>query len=201
MALTRNFLKSMGLTDEQISAIIENHMDTVEGLKAERDSLKENATKLTEAQSEVSRLTSELEQAKKNGGDAAKVQADFDAFKQQVAAERLTAATDADLAAMAKEAGIQRESFQRMAVKTFDRDFIQRGEGDAITNRSEIIERMKKDYPDFIATDPSPRGPGHVDPPTNNPNQTFTREQIQKMSREEINKNWGAIKGNLASLE
>ena len=35
MALTRNFLKSMGLTDEQVSAIIENHTDSIDGLKAE----------------------------------------------------------------------------------------------------------------------------------------------------------------------
>ena len=33
MALTRAFLKSMTLTDEQVSAIIEEHSATVTGLK------------------------------------------------------------------------------------------------------------------------------------------------------------------------
>lgn len=35
MALTRAFLKSMTLTDEQVSAIIEEHSATVTGLKNE----------------------------------------------------------------------------------------------------------------------------------------------------------------------
>ena len=165
MALTRNFLKSMGLTDEQISAIIENHMDTVEGLKAERDSLKDNAGKLTEAQAEVARLTSELEAAQKTGGDAAKVQADFDAYKQQVAAERMEAATDAELTELAKAAGIQRDSFRKLAVKTFDRALIKRSEDNTITNRDDLVAAMKQEYPDFIAT-ATTTGTSPASPPT-----------------------------------
>lgn len=199
MALTRNFLKSMGLTDEQISAIIENHMDTVEGLKADRDALKADAAKLTQAQAEVARLTGELEKAQKTGGDAAKVQADFDAYKQQIAAERMEAATDAELAELAKAAGIQRESFRKMAVKTFDRALIKRGEDNAIANRDDLVAAMKQEYPDFIATDPSPTGAPPVTPPPG-PKQTFTREQIKGMTPEEINANWAAIKSNLATL-
>lgn len=197
MALTRNFLKSMGLTDEQISAIIENHMDTVEGLKAERDSLKDNAGKLTEAQAEVARLTSELEAAQKTGGDAAKVQADFDAYKQQVAAERMEAATDAELAELAKAAGIQRESFRKMAVKTFDRALIKRGEDNAIANRDDLVAVMKQEYPDFIATDPAPTGTPPTTPPTGGV-KTYTRDQIRGMSADEINANWAAVSAALA---
>ena len=38
MAVTRKFLKGMGLTDEQVDTIIEAHSETVDGLK---DKLKE----------------------------------------------------------------------------------------------------------------------------------------------------------------
>lgn len=45
MALTRAFLKSMTLTDEQVSAIIEEHSATVTGLKGEITKYKEDAEK------------------------------------------------------------------------------------------------------------------------------------------------------------
>lgn len=46
MALTRAFLKSMTLTDEQVSAIIEEHSATVTGLKNEISKYKEDAEKV-----------------------------------------------------------------------------------------------------------------------------------------------------------
>ena len=46
MALTRAFLKSMTLTDEQVSAIIEEHSATVTGLKGEITKYKEDAEKV-----------------------------------------------------------------------------------------------------------------------------------------------------------
>ena len=46
MALTRPMLKGMNLTDEQVSAIIEAHMETVDALKEQRDNYKKAAEKL-----------------------------------------------------------------------------------------------------------------------------------------------------------
>ena len=152
MALTRNFLKSMGLTDEQVNAIIENHTDTVEGLKAERDGYKATAEKQTQNEAEITRLTNELAEAQKNSGDAAKVQADFDAFKKQIADEKAAAQTDADVLDIVKEAGIQRESFQKVVAKDFDRSKIQRGEDGTITNRQELVDDTRTRYVDFTAT-------------------------------------------------
>lgn len=53
MALTRNMLKGMGLTDEQVNAIIEEHVATVEGLKADRDKYKEDASKIVELEKKI----------------------------------------------------------------------------------------------------------------------------------------------------
>ena len=46
MSLTRSFLKGMGLTEEQVGAIIDAHTETVNGLKADRDNYKATAEKL-----------------------------------------------------------------------------------------------------------------------------------------------------------
>lgn len=43
MAFTRSFLKTMNLTDEQISAIIEEHTNVTDALKAQRDKAQKDA--------------------------------------------------------------------------------------------------------------------------------------------------------------
>lgn len=56
MAFTRNFLKSTGLTDEQISAVMEEHVAVVDGLKADRDSYKQEAEKAADLQKQLDDL-------------------------------------------------------------------------------------------------------------------------------------------------
>ena len=43
MALTRKMLKAMGIEDEKIDQIIEEHVESIDGLKAERDRYKAGA--------------------------------------------------------------------------------------------------------------------------------------------------------------
>ena len=46
MALTRKFLKALGIEDEKVDEIISAHTETVDALKAERDGYKADAEKL-----------------------------------------------------------------------------------------------------------------------------------------------------------
>ena len=64
MALTRKMLKAMGIEDEKIDQIIEEHVESVDGLKAERDRYKA-AAKDAEA------LSAELDALKAKGDGAA----------------------------------------------------------------------------------------------------------------------------------
>lgn len=178
--LTRKFLRALGVEEDKIDEIVTAHQDTLEEIKAERDSLKDNASKLAEAQAEVTRLSGELEKAKKNGGDAAKIQADFDAYKKQIADEKAAAQTDADVLALLKEAGIQRESFQQLASKSFDRSKIKRNEDGSISNRQELLDGIKTDFADCIATQQQQGTPPN-NPPTGGV-KGMTREQILAIS-------------------
>ena len=45
MALTRKMLKAMGIEDEKIDQIIDEHAESVNALKAQRDEFKEAADK------------------------------------------------------------------------------------------------------------------------------------------------------------
>lgn len=68
MSLTRKFLTGMGLTAEQVDAIIEEHASTVEALKEQRDNYKEDADKLKDVTKELNDLKQEVEE-NSNGAD------------------------------------------------------------------------------------------------------------------------------------
>ena len=53
MGFTRSFLKASGLTDEQVSAVMEEHVSVVDALKKERDGFKAEAERAAELQKEL----------------------------------------------------------------------------------------------------------------------------------------------------
>ena len=81
MALTRKFLKGMGLTDEQIESIIDNHSETISGLKDEIDKLKEEGAKLKDVQKELDGL----KQGKDWKAEHDKVQKALEDLKKEIA--------------------------------------------------------------------------------------------------------------------
>ena len=202
MALPRKQLqeKLENITPETVKEtmqwILDGHTASLEAVQEERDTFKGKA----EAIEALTRERDEWKAKFEAAGDATKIQADFDAYKQQVETEKLNAATDSALYDLAKKAGIQRESFLKLAVKNFNRDAIKRGEDSSISNGDELVEAFKTEFPDFIATDPAPTGPAPIAPPSD-PQKKFTREQIQGMSADEINRNWDAIQKSLYSLK
>ena len=58
MALTRRFLKGMGLTEEQVDTIIEAHTEVTDGLKEQINQYKADADKLVDVQKELDDLKS-----------------------------------------------------------------------------------------------------------------------------------------------
>ena len=56
MALTRKYLKSIGLTEDQIEGIVEEHIATVNDLKETANKYKADADKLPTVQKELDDL-------------------------------------------------------------------------------------------------------------------------------------------------
>lgn len=69
MSLTRAMLKGMGLTDEQVSAIIEEHTSVTEALKEQRNKFKEDAEKLPEVQKKYDDLKKDYDDLKAGADD------------------------------------------------------------------------------------------------------------------------------------
>lgn len=174
MALTRKYLKSIGLNEDQIEGVIEEHTSVTNDLKEKIKTLQTDAEKLPTVQKELDDL-----KAQGDGGYKEKYEAEAKAhreYKQQVEGEKKAALDEADVMAICKEAGIARESSLRLIVKDFDRSKIERGEDGKITNRAKLVEAVKTDYADFVGT-PGKDGTPPVAPPTGS-GSGMTREQI-----------------------
>lgn len=179
MALTRKLLKGMGLTDEQVETIIEAHTETTDGLKNQLSQYKADAEKLPGVQKELDDL-----KAAGDGGYKAKYEAEksaHDAYKQQIAGEKQKAQDDKDIAAIIKEAGVERESFQRLILNSFDRQTLKRGADGAITNRAELVEAVRTQNPDCITTT-TITGTPPANPPTGGKTGSgMTRAEIMRI--------------------
>lgn len=164
MALTRKYLRALDIPDDKIDEIIGEHTAALENIKTERDGLKAAADDLKKAQEEVTRLTGELEKAQKNSGDAAKVQADFDAYKSQVELDKANGAKKAALRRVFKEKGVARDEFADLLLGQVDLSKVEM-DGDAIKDADKLISPLKKSYAGCFAQE-NTQGVPPANPPT-----------------------------------
>lgn len=112
MALTRKFLKALGIEDEKVDEIISAHTETVDALKAERDGYKVDAEKLPGVQSQLDDANAALNDTK-DGGFKAKYEAEhqaFEEYKADIAAKETHAAKESAVKAYFREKGIADKS-------------------------------------------------------------------------------------------
>lgn len=119
MALTRKFLKAMGIEDEKIDQIIEAHSSTVDGLKDQIDTLKADAgsaeetkTKMADLQKKLDKANADLEAAKKDGWKEKHdtLKKEFEDYKAGVSAKETKAAKEAAVRAYFESKGITGKS-------------------------------------------------------------------------------------------
>ena len=175
MALTRSYLKSMGLTDEQVSGIIEAHTDTVDGLKKEIDRYKADAQKLPEVQAELEKA----KEAAKNSGDAAKIQKAFDDYKAEVEAKESAAAKKAAYEKVAKDAGLTEAGIAK-AVKYANWDSVELDEKGNIKDAKALIKNLKEEWPEHISKT-SEKGAETSTPPGGSGKSYNSKAEIMKI--------------------
>lgn len=145
MALTRKFLKAMGIEDEKIDQIIEAHSSTVDGLKDQIDTLKadagnaeENKNKLAGLQKQLDKASADLESAKNNG-----LQENYDALKKEF--EDYKAKVNAKESKAAKEAAA-RAYYESKGITGKALDIAMRGSGAEIDSLELGEDGKAKDY-------------------------------------------------------
>ena len=180
MAFTRKMLKAMGIEDEKIDQIIDAHSETVDALKADRDTYKEDAGKLAAVQKELDAL-----KAKGDDGYKAKYEAEkaaHDALKADIAAKETKKAKTDAYRELLKGANIDEKriaTILRAEAPTIDK--IELDADGKIKNAEQYTASIKSDWADFIVTQ-SAKGANTATPPANGGAATTkTKEDILKI--------------------
>lgn len=143
MALTRKFLKAMGIEDEKAEEIISAHVETVNGLKGERDDLQEQLEAAKQADPKPSEpgenpYKEQLEAEKKA----------FAEYKAHVEEEKAEEQKRVLYRKLLAEAGIDSKRIDSV-LKVSDLSKVTVKDG-AIEGAEDLVNGIKSDWADFI---------------------------------------------------
>ena len=176
MSLTRKMLKAMGIEEEKIDQIIEAHSETVDSLKADRDTYKEDAEKLKTVQKELDDLKAKGDDGWKEKHD--KLKGEFDKYKGDIEAKETKANKEKAVRAFYESKGITGKNLEiAMRGSRAEIDGIEL-DGDKIKDASTLDALVKGDFSGLVATTTT-KGANTANPPANNGTGTGkTRDEI-----------------------
>lgn len=148
MALTRKMLKAMGIEDEKIDQIIEEHTESTDALKQQRDEYKAKAEAKATASTEPNPKDPEPSDGYKAKYDAEKKA--FEDYKASIAAEKAEADKRAKYRELIVKAGVDSKRVDSV-LKVSDLSEIKVKDG-AIEGADDLVKSIKEDWADFIPT-------------------------------------------------
>lgn len=175
MALTRRFLKGMGLTEEQVDTIIEAHTEVTDGLKEQIKQYKADADKLEGVQKELDDLKSAGDGGYKSKYESEK--AAHDELKASIAKEKAYASKESAYREILKVAGVKDkfiDTIIRAEKSTIEGIKI---EGGKVEGSDTLTEAAKKNWGDFIGTTQTV-GANVETPPANTGGAKLTKAEI-----------------------
>ena len=188
MSLTRKMLKGMGLTEEQVDSIIEEHT-------AVTDALKEKATQYEADAKRLATVEKELNDLKAGGDDwEEKYNAEhkaFEDYKKDIEGKAELDKVKSAYKALLKAQNVSEKRIDTIIKLTDFADLKVTKEG-KIANEEKVIEKIKEDWSDLISTE-SEHGTPVETPPGGS--KTMTREEIMKIK--DTGKRQEAIANNL----
>ena len=175
MSLTRKMLKAMGIEEEKIDQIIEAHSETVDSLKADRDSYKDDAEKLKAVQKELDDLKAKGDDGWKDKYE--KLKGEHEQYKSDVLAKETQAAKEAAYRAILKDANLSEKGIEK-AVKYAEWDKIELGEDGKLKGANDHIKAAREEWAEYVTTTTT-TGAKTSNPPANNGGKTGkTKEEI-----------------------
>lgn len=148
MALTRKMLKAMGIEDEKIDQIIEEHTESTDALKQQRDEYKAKAEAKATTSTEPKPKDPEPGDGYKAKYDAEKKA--FEDYKANIAAEKAEADKRAKYRELIVKAGVDSKRVDSV-LKVSDLSEIKVKDG-AIEGADDLVKSIKEDWADFIPT-------------------------------------------------
>lgn len=179
MALTRKFLSALDIEPEKIDEIISAHSDTVEALKAERDSIKKEADTYRDDAKKLPDIQKELDELKSSQGNNIfetrynemkeqhdNLKAEFDKYKSDVDAKEVKRAKENAYRKLLKESNISDKRIDSI-IRVSDMDALEVDKDGKLKDVDKLKESIKNEWSDFIITEHK-EGAGTATPPGNN---------------------------------
>lgn len=184
MSLTRKALQAMGIEAEKIDQIIEMHTETVDALKADRDSAKEEANKykadsqrLSEVERELSEVKEKADQPDAYKEKYEKVKKEFESYRGEITAKETKATKSKAYRAMLKEVGVSEKRLDTV-MKVADLDSVELDEDGNLKDADKLKTQIKDEWSDFIVRTGT-QGAKTPTPPSNTGGKSsLTKEQI-----------------------
>jgi len=145
MAFTRKYLKGLGLTDDQIDAVMEAHTDVTDGMKATITDLTEKASAAAELQKKVDEL---------QGGEDWKskytaLKKSFDDYKSEAASREKLEKVKAAYTQLLKEAQIDGKRIDAI-LRVTDMSGMELDENGHLKDADKLTESIKSEWSAFI---------------------------------------------------
>lgn len=175
-ALTRKFLTAMGIEDDKADEIISAHTETVTRLKTELDQAKADADRLPAIQKELDDLKAKPDDGWKDKYDSARKE--LAEYKDSVAKEKALAAKKAAYQELCKDAGLSENGITK-AVKYADLDSVELDDAGKIKDGKSLIKIIREEWPEHIVKD-STSGAKTATPPGGGSAGLKSREEIYK---------------------
>lgn len=190
MSLTRKLLKELELNDTAIERVIAAHTTTVEALKQERDQARARIDECEAAQQELAELRPQLEEAQANSNIA---QAQLVAYRTQVEVEKHHTARRAALSEALEKHGANPATIPLML------DAIplpaDAWDGDALVDPDATLLPFQQKYGALFAKRTA-IPVTKVQPPIAGAG-SLTPADVMRMSADDINRNWSAVRSAL----
>ena len=185
MALSRKYLQGMGLTEEQVTAIIEANEETITGLKNEIDKFKtageESEKKLAKVQKELDGYKEEAQKSESKNPYKVKYDAlkeEFETYKADIAAKKTKATKEDAYKSLLKEAGVSEKRINAV-LKVSDSaiESIEFDEEGKVKDASALKKSIKEEWSDFISTEGT-KGADVDNPPANTGGGKMSKDEI-----------------------
>ena len=173
MSLTRSFLRGLKLDEEQVSAIIEAHSETVDALKAINAEVQQKLDSATESLKDADK-SSEWEQKYND------LKTEYDAYKGDVVARGERAAKEKAYTDLLRENGVSEKRIATILKYDSERiNGLEIDEKGTVKGAKDIAKAITADWADFITTQAT-SGASVATPPSSS-GSAFTAEQFAKM--------------------
>lgn len=174
MALTRKFLSGMGLTEEQVGAIVEANEASLAGVKDKRDELQETVNKLEKQLEETQGYKQELDKLKADveKGDweskYTKLSEDFEAYKKGIAEKETADKVRSEYRKLLAECNVGAKQIDAV-LKVTDLKNMKLDADGKLENADELKKAINADWGAFIGTEGTKPSGNPETPPAGEP--------------------------------